>query len=107
MPSESSMASGIRLSRDQILADVRQIVGAYTEIVPEAIQEDHNLEADLGCDSLDVVEISMEVEEHFGISVPDEIGGARPHGRQHRRRRTAPARRTPRGLNSLARSWEE
>jgi acyl carrier protein len=52
---------------------VRQIVGAYTEIASETIQEEHNLEADLGCDSLDVVEISMEVEEHFGISVPDEI----------------------------------
>lgn len=25
-------------------------------------------------ESLDLVEIAMEVEEHFGISVPDEFG---------------------------------
>jgi acyl carrier protein len=29
---------------------------------------------DLGCDSLDVVEISMELEEHFDISIPNEFG---------------------------------
>jgi len=28
--------------------------------------------ADLGCDSLDVIEITMEVEEHFDVTVPDE-----------------------------------
>jgi len=31
-----------------------------------------NLEKDLGADSLDAVEICMEVEKEFGIYVPDE-----------------------------------
>lgn len=31
------------------------------------------LEEDLGADSLDKVEIIMSVDEHFNISVPDEI----------------------------------
>lgn len=73
MPIESSPSTSTRLSRDQVLQDVRRIVGEYTETAPEAIREENSLEVDLGCDSLDVVEISMEVEEHFGISVPDEI----------------------------------
>jgi acyl carrier protein len=37
------------------------------KITPDAIITD-----DLGADSLDVVEIVMEIEEEFGIEVPDE-----------------------------------
>jgi len=55
------------------LADVKQIVGEQMAIPPQRIQENHALVEDLGCDSLDLVEISMETEEHFGISVPDEF----------------------------------
>ncbi|MCX7426479.1 MAG: phosphopantetheine-binding protein [Planctomycetia bacterium] len=39
---------------------------------PEQIEETHALLADLGSDSLDIIEITMEVEEHFDISVPDD-----------------------------------
>jgi acyl carrier protein len=37
------------------------------ELVPEA-----NLLDDLGADSLDVVELTMALEEEFAIQVPDE-----------------------------------
>jgi acyl carrier protein len=40
----------------------------------DRIAEDNALVEDLGCDSLDIVEISMELEEHFDISIPDEFG---------------------------------
>ncbi len=73
MPTDSSSSTAISPNRSQVLADVRRIVAEYTETAPEAIREENSLEVDLGCDSLDVVEISMEVEEHFGISAPDEI----------------------------------
>ncbi len=73
MAIESSLSTSTRLGRDQVLEDVRRIVGEYAEIAPETIGEENALEADLGCDSLDIVEISMEVEEHFGISVPDDV----------------------------------
>jgi acyl carrier protein len=39
---------------------------------PDQLHEHTRLNADLGCDSLDIVEIAMEVEEHFDISVPDD-----------------------------------
>jgi acyl carrier protein len=42
-------------------------------IPPERIQESHTLIEDLGCDSLDLVEISMEAEEQFGIGIPDDF----------------------------------
>jgi acyl carrier protein len=42
-------------------------------IALEAIEETSHLENDLGCDSLDLVEIVMELEDHFDISVPDEV----------------------------------
>ena len=59
-------------SREGILRDVRQLVGEHMGIAPETIRESDALVADLGCDSLDVIEITMEVEEHFDITVPDE-----------------------------------
>ncbi len=34
---------------------------------------DARLEEDLGADSLDIVEITMSVDERFNISVPDEV----------------------------------
>lgn len=37
------------------------------EITPEA-----DLRKDLGADSLDIVEISMELESEFSIKIPDE-----------------------------------
>jgi acyl carrier protein len=39
----------------------------------DRIAEDHALVEDLGCDSLDIVEISIELEEPFDISIPDEF----------------------------------
>jgi acyl carrier protein len=59
-------------SREGVLRGVKQIVGQHMGIAPETIREGDALLADLGCDSLDVIEITMEVEEHFDITVPDE-----------------------------------
>jgi len=53
--------------------DVKRIVAEHMGIAADTIQDDSNLEIDIGCDSLDLVEIMMEVEEHFDIKVPDEI----------------------------------
>jgi acyl carrier protein len=81
MPTENQLARDVRPSRDQVLDGVRKIVGEQMGMPPENIRETDALEADLGCDSLDVVEIAMEVEEHFGIDVPEDLGeGARTVG---------------------------
>lgn len=47
---------------------VEQLAVQESQLTPDA-----RLEEDLGADSLDKVEIIMNVEERFSISVPDEV----------------------------------
>jgi len=56
----------------QLLWWCRQHLAALTEVPAEVITPDTNLEQDLGVDSLDIVELVMEVEEQFDVQVPDE-----------------------------------
>ena len=59
--------------RDEVLESVAQIVAEQIGAQPDRIAEGDALVEDLGCDSLDIVEIAMELEEHFDISIPDEF----------------------------------
>ena len=72
MPMNATSSNDTIPSRQKILEDVRQIVSEFASLPPENVEETHALIDDLGCDSLDIVEITMEVEEHFDISVPDD-----------------------------------
>ncbi|MCC6124028.1 MAG: acyl carrier protein [Pirellulales bacterium] len=63
----------IKLDRGQVFEAVKAIVAEHATFSAAEIRPEHHLENDLGCDSLDIVEISMEIEEHFDISIPDEI----------------------------------
>lgn len=74
MPVESDRTHRLVHSRERVMQEVKQIVGEHMNIAPEQIQESSHLENDLGCDSLDVVEITMKIEEHFDITVPDDLG---------------------------------
>jgi acyl carrier protein len=59
--------------RGAVLAGVVGVVAEQMGIAPESIGEGDALVEDIGCDSLDVVEISMELEEQFDISIPEEL----------------------------------
>ncbi|MEN6494427.1 MAG: acyl carrier protein [Thermoguttaceae bacterium] len=74
MSVKGNRTDGLWASREGVLEEVKQIVAVQLSIAPEQIQESSQLEADLGCDSIDVVEITMEIEEHFDLTVPDDIG---------------------------------
>ncbi len=67
---DSSHLAG--LSREGVLRIVSEIVGEQMGIAPDNLRENTALEADLGCDSLDVTEIVMETEEHFDLTTPSE-----------------------------------
>jgi acyl carrier protein len=73
MSPQNSPASQTVLSREQIAKEVMRIVADFSEMPREEIRENHLLFEDLGWDSLDLVEGSMEVEEEFGISIPDDL----------------------------------
>jgi acyl carrier protein len=70
---ESDSSCKVAPSHDRILGEVKQIVGEFSSIAPDEVRENHTLLGDLAWDSLDVVEFTMEIEEHFDVSVPDEL----------------------------------
>ena len=50
---------------------VRDILSDVLELDPERIESDSLLEDDLGIDSLDVIELSIEIESEFDILIED------------------------------------
>ena len=77
MQIESRSSGPALLKRDEVVERVKRIVAEFTDLEPERMRPDHQLVADLGCDSLDVVEIAMEIEEQFDIAIPDAVEQAR------------------------------
>ena len=51
---------------------IRSIIAKQLDIDESKITEDANLIEDLKADSLDVVELIMDLEQEFNIEVPDE-----------------------------------
>ncbi len=60
-------------SRESILEAIKEIVSESSGVPAEQIDEHQTRLRELPWDSLDSVECAMEIEEHFGIAVPDEM----------------------------------
>ena len=50
---------------------VKQVISDEMGIDVEEIQDDKNLCHDLGCDSLDIVELLIDLEDKFSIEIDD------------------------------------
>lgn len=55
-----------------IFEKVKEVTAEQLEIEPEAVTLDAAFIDDLEADSLDIVELMMELEETFDIEIPDE-----------------------------------
>jgi acyl carrier protein len=73
MSLQNSTICDAQPSRQQVLEQVTQIVSGFTDFPRDEIRETHLLVHDLGLDSLDLVECSMEAEEEFDISISDDF----------------------------------
>lgn len=49
-----------------------EILEGFTEVEKEKMNKDSKLVADLGLNSLDIVNIVVEFEDEFDIEIPDE-----------------------------------
>ncbi|MBQ9413887.1 MAG: acyl carrier protein [Clostridia bacterium] len=55
-----------------VLEKVKQILSIQFETDIDSIDENTNIEDDLGADSLDVVDMLMSLEDEFDVEIPDE-----------------------------------
>ena len=51
---------------------IRQIIANQLDLDPADIKKESNLIEDLHADSLDIVELVMDMEQEFDVEIPDE-----------------------------------
>lgn len=60
------------MERDEALKAIREVAADFLSIDPAEIVEGSRFKEDLSADSLALIEISMALEERFGIELPEE-----------------------------------
>ncbi|HET9244023.1 MAG TPA: acyl carrier protein [Gaiella sp.] len=60
------------LSRDEVFERVKSALGEQLGVEESEITNEASFQDDLDADSLDLVELIMELEDQFGIKIPDE-----------------------------------
>ncbi|MGI5940508.1 MAG: acyl carrier protein [Thermoleophilia bacterium] len=60
------------MSKDEILAKVRDILVDHLSVDPADVVLEASFQDDLNADSLDLVELIMELEDQFGVKISDE-----------------------------------
>jgi acyl carrier protein len=60
------------VTREEVLQRIRDHLASELEVEPARIREDARFKEDLEADSLDLVELVVELEDSYGIRIPDE-----------------------------------
>jgi acyl carrier protein len=60
-----------KYSREEIESGVREIIARCMQLETDEVKNDDLMKEDIGCDSIDFVEIVVDFEKEFGISIPD------------------------------------
>lgn len=63
------------MNRDEVMDLVRNHLVAELELKPEQIKAEARFKEDFDADSLDLYELVMELEDHYGISVSEQEAG--------------------------------
>ncbi|HZB34900.1 MAG TPA: acyl carrier protein [Gaiellaceae bacterium] len=59
-------------SRDEVFERIKEVLSERLSVDEADVNEEANFQEDLDADSLDLVEMIMELEDQFGIKIPDE-----------------------------------
>jgi acyl carrier protein len=62
----------VATSQDEIVAAIAEIIEEVTGIEPSEVTLDKAFIDDLDIDSLSMVEIAVQLEDKYGVKVPDE-----------------------------------
>ena len=60
------------MERDEILTKIQEITADRLGVEEGDVTSEASFREDLEADSLDLVELIMELEEQFGMEIPDE-----------------------------------
>ncbi len=60
------------MDREEILTKIQEITADRLGVDETDVTSDASFREDLEADSLDLVELIMELEEQFGMEIPDE-----------------------------------
>lgn len=61
------------MQQEEIKTKVNAILGDQLNVEEKSIRMEANLATDLLADSIDAVDIAMELEREFRISIPDKV----------------------------------
>ena len=59
-------------SRDEVFERVKEVLSEQLGVDESEVTEEANFQEDLDADSLDLVELIMELEDRFAIKISDE-----------------------------------
>ena len=62
-----------KYSREEIESGVREIIAQVMRLKTDEVKNDDLMKEDIGCDSIDCVEIMIELEKEFDINIPDNV----------------------------------
>ena len=60
------------MERDKVLDEIRAIIVEQLGVEPGDVREEATFQEDLNADSLDLVELIMEMEDRFKLKISDE-----------------------------------
>ena len=60
------------MTREEVFERIREHLATELEVSPERIGDSTRFREDLEADSLDLVELVVELEDSYGVRIPDE-----------------------------------